>query len=209
MRSWIPLSLMPRKRINEPCKDQNKNGTSKFQSYSFLYYPDLHLSTGQASFWNFPATLAQSTKILMPGCIVNVTYAYRPSMLWETLFAPLVGAVNTLPASHILTDPVLGYFMTLKEEAQPAPDTTNPQLFTLAIAIGSLSFKLLKTLTSQVHPRQATIALMYPVMASLWKDLRSLGLRNKGLCWFDRQQNTVCNMRAACCWPEQGRLNGR
>lgn len=65
LHSWLPLSLIPRKRISEPCKDQNINGTSKYQSFSFLYYTDLYISTDQACFWNFPEVLTKSTKILM------------------------------------------------------------------------------------------------------------------------------------------------
>lgn len=96
MHSRSPLSLHVtcRKRINDPCKDQNRNGTSKYQSSSFLYYPDLYLSTDQACFWKFLEVLAKSTKILVPGCTVNVTCSYLPSVLWKALFASLLAVVN-------------------------------------------------------------------------------------------------------------------
>lgn len=97
VRNCPPLSLMPRKRINDPCKDQNRNGTSKYQSSSFLYYPDLYFSTDQVCFWKFPEVLAKSTKILTPSCTVNVMCSYLPPSpcSWKALFAPLLGVVNT------------------------------------------------------------------------------------------------------------------
>lgn len=130
LHSWLPLSLMPRKRITEPCKDQNINGTSKYQSFSFLYYPDLYISTDQACFWNFPEVLTESTKILV----------WRLHYQCNVLLSPLGALESCLPLwlgwliCHCLAflnhpvKPSSTALMTPKEEVQPPPDTTHPSV---------------------------------------------------------------------------------
>lgn len=81
--SRLPLSLS-RKRIIEPCSDQNINATSKYQSFSSLYYPDLHISTDQACFWNFPEVLTKRNKIFVQR-LHYVMCSYLPLVLWKAV----------------------------------------------------------------------------------------------------------------------------
>lgn len=181
LHSWLPLSVMPRKRISEPCKDQNINGTSKYQSFSFLYYTDLYISTDQACFWNFPEVLTKSTKILVQRLHYQCNVLLSPLGALESCLSLLLGwwYAIVLPPSTTLSDPALLY--SPKEEVQPSPDTTCPEHFTLTFVIESLYLKILKTWTSQVHSIQATLEWMCPTIASPWNTLKFLGLRNKGL----------------------------
>lgn len=183
MHSWLPLSLMPRKRIFEPCNDQNINGTNKYQSASSLYYPDLYISTDQACLWNFPEFLAKSTKILAQRLHFQCDVLTSPLGAQESCLSLLLGWLMchclaflnhpVRPSATVLTTP--------KEEGQPSPDTTHPESVTLTIVTESLHFMILKTWTSQFHLRQAAMEWMCPNMASLWNTLKFLGLWNKGL----------------------------
>lgn len=152
LHSWLPLSLMPRRRISEPCKDQNINGTSKDQSFSFLYCPDLYISTDQACFWTFPEVLTRSTKILTQRFHYQCNVLLSPLALESCLPLSLGWLIchMSLPPSTTAR-PSATVVMTPKEEVQPSPDTTCPQHFTLTFVIESLYLKILRTWTSQVH----------------------------------------------------------
>lgn len=155
LQSWLPLSLLLRKRILEPCNDQNINGTSESQSFSSLYYPDLYIITDQPCFWNFLEVLTKSTKILVQRLQYQCNVLLSPLGAVERCLPLLLGWLicHCLAFLNHPVRPSITVLMTPKEEVQPSPDTTCPELFTLTIVIESLYLKILKTWTSQVQSR--------------------------------------------------------
>lgn len=159
LHSWLPLSLLLRKRIIEPCNDQNINGTSESQSFSSWYYPDLYISTDQPCFWNFPEVLTKSTKILMQRLHYQCNELLSPFGAQESCLPLLLGWLicHCLAFLNHPVRPSITVLRTPKKEVQPSSDTTCPELFTLTIFTESLNLKILKTWTSHVHSRQAAI----------------------------------------------------
>lgn len=167
LHSWLPLSLMPRKRIFEVCNDQNINGANKYQSFSSLYYPDLYISTDQACLWNFPKFLTKSTKILVQRLQCPCNALTRPLGALESCLPLSLGWLicHCLAFLNHPVRPSTTALMTPKEEVQPSPDVHHTSRAFYPDHCYRNSLFQDSAWTSQVHSRQAATEGMCPTMA--------------------------------------------